>query len=1158
MSNLGQIKQNANDTEKSATTLGKALKLGVAAASIRKIYNESKELSKQYVNLIETNNLFEVSMGRVVDEYGNLDKEASKYYTKAAQFQDTMNEKLATNEEELKRYQAMYYSMFKAQNINKDASYLMSESLTKAGYDIASLYNLETTQAVEKIRAGIAGQVEPLRAIGIDISESALSRVLNEAGIERSVQQLSYAEKEVARYIAIVNQASQAQGDFARTFEQPANQAKVLKNQLIELSQVAGSFLVNAFGGALKVINAVIMAIKEVLLTIASLFGWNLSTSGGVASPLSEIDDSAAGVASNLGNATKKAKEFKRQLMGFDEINNITLPNNTSSSGSGGASGIRGVDSKLLDSLKEWQNGMEKLNGEAQKLRDKILDFFGFTRDINGNLKWSFNHMNKIVKIVGTLVGIIAGIALVGKLIKTAEWIGKIVTAVKGGKVELSAFSKGIVAIIKLFKGEALTAVETMALGLTSVITLIASLAGSYTIMKKFSEGLISAENAMGLLQVTTAGACLSGAALGALIGGPIGAAIGLLIGGLASAVAAYAGFQDETDKSIAKSKELIKEIEKLNDEYSNSKDAIASSANAKLLDLQYAEEMRNKLSALVDENGKIKKGYEDRADFILGELNEALGTEYKRNGEVIQNYQDMQKEIDGIIEKKKQEIKLEAYKDMYKEAIKKQIEDQKNYNEALSETKTAQSNVNEAAKEWQTWINPIKMHKLTEANEKAKQSLEDSRIALQNSTNDAAEFELQIDNLTRGILDNSDTISTSMTQVTQTTIDNIVKLGQEGSSNFIGELDKMNDETQLKILAQMTTVETLTPQVQDKWSKLAKSSETEFVSNISLIPADAEAAILQSITNTEGLTDTTKKAWENLASKSYEKFDEYISKIPDDVVKANILRATTTTTELTPSQVRAWKNLAENSESEYKIAIDNVEPDVKNAIERAISATYSKTGPMENAGRSVGSSGRNGLSSGLGDAHPIASNFLEGFIVGISNATTIGRIVSIVGGIGRTIVNTFNSSLGNHSPSHLAFKSANFYLQGFEKGILDEKNNVLKQVKTLGGTINASFNDSIGLSNGIAINPQDYTVNTNSLLDYGEIKGNIGTSTNIEMKNNLVERLSERIAQTINDKNINVEVTAKTEKGTIVETAVNGIKEYTNRTGSLPFPVPV
>lgn len=383
--NNNKLKDNIDSSAKTLSTLKKAMNFGVIYAGLRKGWNIVKDVAGANIDMIETNNLFEVSMGKVVNQYGNLDEAQSQYYTKAMKFQNEMNEKLATNKKELMNYQAMYYSMFNSQlgSKNKDKSYFMSENLTKAGYDIASLYNLSVEEAMSKIKSGIAGQVEPLRTIGIDISESSLTKVIQDAGItDRSVQQLSYAEKEVARYIAIVEQAKQAQGDFAKTFEQPANQIKVFQNQLAELRQVAGAFIVNVFGNILVYVNAIIMVVKEILKSFASLFGYDLNTGGADLSTTTGVDDLNSG----LGSAIKKAKELKKQLMGFDEINNIDPASQTGGgSGGGGASG--GIDDKLLNSLKEWDNMMGSISGKAQEIRDKILDWLGVTDGSYKNLK---------------------------------------------------------------------------------------------------------------------------------------------------------------------------------------------------------------------------------------------------------------------------------------------------------------------------------------------------------------------------------------------------------------------------------------------------------------------------------------------------------------------------------------------------------------------------------------------------------------------------------------------------------------------------------------------------------------------------------------------------------------------------------------------------
>ena len=354
---------------------------------VKKAWSVIKDVAGAHIDMIETNNLFEVSMGKVVDQYGNLNESASEYYTRALKFQNEMNERLATNRSELMKYQAMYFSMFKSQGIDKESSYKMSENLTKAGYDIASLYNLTVDEAMTKIKSGIAGQVEPLRTIGIDISESALTKVIRNAGIsDRSVQQLSYAEKEVARYISIIEQAGQAQGDFAKTFEQPANQIRVFKNQLLELKQVAGAFITNTFGGIIVYANAIIMTIKEIIKSFATLLGYDLTSGGTSLSDTVGVDDLNAGLSSGIG----KAKELKKQLMGFDEINNIE-PQNQSGGSGGGVTG--GIDNKLLESLKEWENRMGNITGKAQEIRDRMLEWLGVTDG-------SYDNLIKIWEIV--------------------------------------------------------------------------------------------------------------------------------------------------------------------------------------------------------------------------------------------------------------------------------------------------------------------------------------------------------------------------------------------------------------------------------------------------------------------------------------------------------------------------------------------------------------------------------------------------------------------------------------------------------------------------------------------------------------------------------------------------------------------------------------
>ena len=79
-----------------------------------------------------------------------------------------------------------------------------------------------------------------------------------------------------------------------------------------------------------------------------------------------------------------------------------------------------------------------------------------------------------------------------------------------------------------------------------------------------------------------------------------------------------------------------------------------------------YYETLADELDTLVDANGQVKEGYEDRVNFILTTLNEAVGTEMELVDGVIQNYQDENKAIYDLIEAKKAEAVLNANEDLY------------------------------------------------------------------------------------------------------------------------------------------------------------------------------------------------------------------------------------------------------------------------------------------------------------------------------------------------------------------------------------------------------------------------------------------------------------------------------------------------------------
>jgi hypothetical protein len=388
-------------------------------------------------------------MGKTLTQYGNLDSASSKYYTRALKFQRELNERFGTNIEETMRYQALYNQMSESMGINDDASYIISENLTKLGIDLASLFNKSEKDTMEALRAGVlAGQTKPLRNYGLDVTQQTLAPLASELGIDRSVKQLSQAEKMILRYIAVLRQASSAHGDFAKTIESPANQLKVFRQQLTELKTAIGNLFQGMLGQILPYINAVLMVIKELIKAVANLFGFKVTSSSTNLADQTGIEDLESG----LGGAVGSAKELKAQLMGFDEINNITT--DTGSGGAGGGVSSTGIDSKLLDAMKDYDNLMGKVKMKATKIRDKIMEWLGFTKKINpitGEVSWElkegWTNLKKIWTIVKGLVGLYLGtkvISLIGNLTKL--W-----NVLKGTTTATSSFGIGLQTLGKIF-----------------------------------------------------------------------------------------------------------------------------------------------------------------------------------------------------------------------------------------------------------------------------------------------------------------------------------------------------------------------------------------------------------------------------------------------------------------------------------------------------------------------------------------------------------------------------------------------------------------------------------------------------------------------------------------------------------------------------------
>ena len=363
------LKGNTN-LAASNTVLGKsyvnlAAKISAAYIGLKSITSVIAGWITASNSYIENLNLFNVSMGQYAEEARN--------------YAEQVGEVMGINPGEWMRNQGVFMTITEGFGVASDRAYTMSKNLTQLAYDLASFFNISTSDAFQKLESGISGELEPLRRLGYDLSVARLQQEAYNLGIEKSVTAMTQAEKAELRYYAIMTQVTNAQGDMARTLEAPANQLRILQAQVEQATRALGNLFLPILKAILPYAIALAKAIRMVAEIIAGFFGvsipeFDMGTDaiGGVASGAGEAAD-------GLGDASKKAKELKNALLGIDELNVISPPED-SSGGAGGAGGIGGGGGLGFE-LPTYDFIADAVNEQVDKIMAKIQPFLDWVRE---------------------------------------------------------------------------------------------------------------------------------------------------------------------------------------------------------------------------------------------------------------------------------------------------------------------------------------------------------------------------------------------------------------------------------------------------------------------------------------------------------------------------------------------------------------------------------------------------------------------------------------------------------------------------------------------------------------------------------------------------------------------------------------------------------
>lgn len=335
---------------------------------------------------------------------GNLSGEADTLISK-------MQGLLGVDPTKAMTYMATIQSLGTSFGLTSDKAYVLSKNLTQLAYDEGSYWNKDVAETFTAMSSAISGEIEPIRRLGIDLTQARLQQELLALGFNKQVSSLSQADKAVLRYIAIMKQTANVQGNLAQTIQSPANQIKILKAQLDMLAKSVGSLLYPALKSILPPLIAAVQLIREFVEWVAKLMGVKV-----VFTDFTKSADSVSGIGDamdNTADSTKKAaKALKDYTMGFDELNIIDPTQGSSGSGSGASAGniLGDVDLSGYDMFKEYVgNAVDEIKEKLRKLAPIVAAIgAGFAAWAIGNalltaLKDTHDWAYKLGKIVGGL-----------------------------------------------------------------------------------------------------------------------------------------------------------------------------------------------------------------------------------------------------------------------------------------------------------------------------------------------------------------------------------------------------------------------------------------------------------------------------------------------------------------------------------------------------------------------------------------------------------------------------------------------------------------------------------------------------------------------------------------------------------------------------------
>ena len=417
-------------------------KIGVsiaAAFSVKVLTNFGKEAINLASDLQEVQNVVDTAFGNMAYKIEDFSKTAIEKFglseLSAKQWASTM--------------MAMGSGMGQAMSVGSD----MAVELTGRLADVMSFYNKTEEEAFTLGKAIYSGETEPLKSIGIIMTENNLSLFAMSKGYQQAYKDMNAANKLLVRQQFFLEQTSLAAGDYTKTADGWANQTRTLSQRWKEMQAVFGETFI-AFGVlVLPVINAIIDGLKQIAIMFKAaaasfgLFKEETKTSENSTINISnQSDKTAENIEEQTDNQKALNKEMKKTLAGFDDIQILSA--NTADNTSGGLdSGLQGLGGDLGGTALDGSVYVEEIDETLTAIMGIValsLVAVGLILLFTGNIAWGIGFIiagaatltvtmasasefeyDGIVQMLTTIMGVAGGALLALGIILL--WIGGVV-----------------------------------------------------------------------------------------------------------------------------------------------------------------------------------------------------------------------------------------------------------------------------------------------------------------------------------------------------------------------------------------------------------------------------------------------------------------------------------------------------------------------------------------------------------------------------------------------------------------------------------------------------------------------------------------------------------------------------------------------------------